>query len=111
MPYHKQALGMDWSELNSGLKILLMSSVKSVAVGALNTGIACFFILKFAAHQSWAKYCLFILNAFWFLAMLLIGLWISRVTNTHTPWPIPAIVLLITLIGFILSFKKVREDE
>lgn len=106
MPYHKQALGMNWAELNSGLKVLLISSVKGLAAGALNTGIACLFMLKFAERQSWSRYCLFILNLFWFLTLLLLALWIKNVTNADTPWPIPAILIIITLIGFIFSFVK-----
>ncbi len=106
MPYHKQAMGLEWSQLNNGLRILLISSVKGLAAGAINTAIACFVLLFFLTDHPYAKYFLLVLSIVWLLPLTIIALWISSETGAHTPWYIPAALIVIVLTGFGFSFRK-----
>ncbi len=106
MPYHHEALGVEWEALSINLKVLLISSVKATAAGFFTTGIACLFLIKFAWRQRWSNYCLLILNVFWLLPLLIIGICIANVTGARTPWPLAATLLLIALTGFFFSMEK-----
>lgn len=107
MPYHHKALGVEWKALSNNLKVLLISSVKATAAGFFNTGIACLFIIKFAWNKRWSNYCVLILNVFWLIPMLTIGIYIANATGARTPWPLSATLLLIPLIGFFNWVNKI----
>jgi len=106
MPYHKQAMGLEWSQLNDGLKILLISSVKGLAAGAINTAIACFALLFFMKDHPFSKYFLLVLSIIWLVPLMLMALWISSVTGADTPWYMPTVLLIIVFTGFGFSFRK-----
>jgi hypothetical protein len=106
MPYHHEALGVEWGALSNNLKVLLISSVKATAAGFFTTGIACLFLIKFTWRQRWSNYCLLILNVFWLLPLIIIGIYIANATGAHTPWPIAATLLLIALTGFFFSVSE-----
>lgn len=114
MPYHQQAIGMKWTELEPGLQVLLNGLIKIAA--------SCFFILgittivlliiPFRKGERWAKWFIPALMFLWLGFGLYVPINIALKTQASTPWPASIVALAITVIAFLLSgvFLNTKEQ-
>ena len=115
MPYHQQAIGRDWTELEPGLQVLLNGFIKIAASGFFILGITIFVIsiIPFRKGERWAKWFIPALT-FLFLGFgLYIPLKIALKTQASTPWFGAAAALVINIIAFSLSgaFSKTKHSD
>lgn len=105
MPYHQQAIGMNWSELGSGLQLLLNGLIKVAASAFFITGISSIILLiiPFRKGERWAIWSVPLIQILFLGFALYIPLTIALKTQASTPWPFSIAALVISIIAFLLS--------
>jgi hypothetical protein len=107
LPYHRQALGLSWSELDPKLQVLILALMKVAGAGFLVTGLTMLFLLMipWRAGENWSIYALPAIS----LCACLGSVYATALVKTKTPGRPPLILsllgLALTAIGFIFSIK------
>ena len=105
MPYHQEAIKIDWNELNSGVQILLHGMVKMVAAGMFVTGIAGMVLLfiPFKRGESWARWALPLGGLIWNIPGLYVTSTIALKTHASTPWQASLVGIVVMIVAFLLA--------
>ena len=105
MPYHQEALGKPWQQLDQNLRVLLIGLMRSVGGGLLATGVsvALLILIPFRAGESWAIYSIPAILLLSAIPALYANTLIRSQTHAHTPFFGTSIVIGLSVIGFILS--------
>jgi hypothetical protein len=115
MPYHQQAIGMQWAEIEPGLQVLLNGLIKIAAAFFFIPGITIIvlLIIPFRKGERWAKWFIPGLSIFWLCFGLYVPINIAIKTNASTPWPASLVGLAITVAAFLFSgaFLKGQPDR
>ncbi len=105
MPYHAEALGLSWSQLEEKMQILILALMRATGGGFLATGLTIFILLiiPFRSGESWAAYAIpaiaLCLSGGTFLATLLV----KTKTPGNPPVFLSFLALALTFTGFIFS--------
>jgi hypothetical protein len=106
MPYHQDALGQNWDQLDKRLQTLLIALMRGVGGAALGASISVMIMLfiPFRAGELWAHYAIPAV----FLITCLPSLYATLLvrTKTHASPPVALFVfgVVLNIGGFILSF-------
>lgn len=105
MPYHQQALGKSWQQLDQNLQVLLLALMRSVGGGSLaaSAGAAVMLAIPFRAQESWAKYTLPVIGLVITVSALYATILVRSRTGARTPVVPNAIAVGLLVIGFALS--------
>ena len=105
MPYHSEALGLSWSELEPQKQILILALMRAAGGGFLATGLAMLILLiiPWRAGYTWSIYAIPAIS----LCNCLGTLYATLLVKTRTPGTPPVrlslLALVLTMIGFIFS--------
>ena len=113
MPYHEQAIGMKWTELEPNLQVLLNGFIKVVAAGFFILGLTSIvlLIIPFRKGERWAKWLIPALGLTWLGFGLYVAINIAINTQASTPWPVGIIVLATTVVAFFLSGALLNSEN
>jgi len=115
MPYHQEAIKMNWEELSTGLQILLQALIKMVAAGFFVTGLSALILLfiPFRRGAQWAHWAIPLLGIVWNGFSLYVTGTVAMKTHASTPWPGAVIGTIFIIVAFILSpgFGKSYRTE
>jgi len=105
MPYHQEAIGMQWIALEPGLQVMLNGFIKVTAAFFLVPGITIIFLLAipFRKGELWAKWFIPGLLCFWLCFGLYVPINIALKTHASTPWQPSVVGLAITVAAFLFS--------
>ena len=112
MPYHQQAIGMNWEDLGSGLQVLLTNLVTLVGAGFFTVALSCLIILliPFRRGELWAKWAvplvLMVSNAF----CLYVTASVAAKTDASPPWQLSIVILIIVLFAYVISPGIKKQD-
>lgn len=97
MPYHSQALSMDWNELDSNLQHLLVAFMRAVSGGYLAVAISTILLQrKFWIHKtSWVPLIIMISG----LVVSSLSIYATMLVRFYTPGKPPT---TLAIVGFIL---------
>lgn len=105
MPYHKEVLGVEWSELEPGIRTMLVGLVNGYGGAHLTAGMALSILLliPFRQGQAWARWALLATG----LPVLASTAWASHhlavVSGAGVPWKGALVLLLLFLTGIALA--------
>ena len=105
MPYHHQAIGVDWEDLGPGLQVMLVNFVNFAGAGFISGSLSCLIMLliPFRRGELWAKRAvpliLMVFNGF----CLYVSVTVAAKTDASTPWPLSIAVIIVILAGYIIS--------
>ena len=105
MPYHSEALGLSWSELEPKKQILILALMRAVGGGFLATGLAMLILLiiPWRAGDTWSIYAIPLIS----ICNCFGTLYATWLVKTRTPGTPPVrlslLALALTMIGFIFS--------
>jgi hypothetical protein len=105
MPYHHEAIGYSWSELEPNFQVLIIALMRAAGGGFLATGLAIFILLMipWRAGDMWANYAIPAIAACTSIGTL----YATQLVKTKTPGKPPVGLSLLaaslTVIGFIFS--------
>jgi hypothetical protein len=105
LPYHAEALGKPWSELEPRLQALILGLMRATGGGMLGGGVsaAILLVIPFRAGESWSVWALPVVGFVTVLPTLYATLLVRSRTGAHAPvWASLAGIGLIA-IGLILS--------
>jgi hypothetical protein len=105
MPYHEEAIGLPWHQLDPRLQTLLLALMRTAGGGLLTGGIsaAVLLLIPFRAGELWARYAIPAIGLVCGLPGLYATVLVRSRTHAHTPVAASAAGIFLLLIGFILS--------
>ena len=105
MPYHTEAIGLSWSDLEANLQVLILALMRAAGGGFLATGLAMLILLIIPgiASDTWSIYAIPSIG----LCTSSGALYATWLVKSRTPGNPPIILslltLILTVIGFIFS--------
>ena len=105
MPYHQQAIKMNWEELGTGQQVLFQALMKMAAAGCFVTGLSTLILLfiPFRRGAPWAHWAIPLLGIVWNGFSLYVTGTVAIKTHASTPWPAAVAGTIFMIIAFILS--------
>lgn len=112
MPYHRQAIGMDFEELSAGVQVLLQALIKMTAAGFFVAGFACLILLliPFRNGAQWAHRSIPLLGIIWNGISLWVTTTVAIKAHAATPWPAAAAGIIVLVIAYCLSPGTAKID-
>lgn len=105
MPYHREALGVSWAELEPGARALLVTLVNGYGSAHLAAGISLGALLLFPLRQghAWARWAILAVG----FPVLAATAWLSNrlaaATGADVPWRGALALLVLFLLGVALA--------
>jgi hypothetical protein len=105
MPYHEEALGKTWRELDPRLQALLLGLMRAAGGGQLAGGLslAILLLIPFRAGDTWSEYAAPVVGLATVLPSLYATVFVRSRTQAHTPVLIAGAGVGLIAIGFVLS--------
>ena len=105
-PYHQQASGIDWSQVQPGLQLVFLAVFKVCGGGVITLSLSMFLMIIFPFikyDHRWSFYAIPICGVVFWSITLATTLYVYSATNAATPW-IPSLSSLVaTILAFIIS--------
>jgi hypothetical protein len=105
MPYHKQALGVDWSRLEPGVRTLLLTFLNGYGSAHFAVGIALFALLVFPLRQGqpWARWAILAIGLPVLGGTAYLSARLAAITGADVPWQGAVFLLMLFIIGVALA--------
>ena len=112
MPYHAEAVGLSWSELEEPFQILFMAGMKIAAFGFLATSCAIGFLqYQFQKNQiTWIPGLILFLGTMSFAGSMSAIIIVKLNTAANPPIALAAIAFALIIFGF-LSNQKIAKNH
>jgi hypothetical protein len=113
MPFHAQAIGKTWTELDRGSQLLIVGLMEVIGAGTLTIGFIVLILLfiPFRRGERWVNWTIFlggiIFSGLCFFATFKVYL----ATNASSPWPLMLIFMVLILMGFLFSLGMEKEKN
>jgi hypothetical protein len=104
MSYHQEALGVGWSQLEPGVRTLLLTLLNGYGSAHFAVGIALGALLLFPLRrgQAWARWAVLAIGLPVLGATAYLSARLAAVTGSNVPWQGAIILLLLLLAGVAL---------
>jgi len=105
MPYHAAAAGVGWPELSPGLRALILALLRVAGGGFLAASAAVLIMILrgFRRGLAWSYWAIPLVGACSSVPTLYATLFLKLRTQAATPWPLPALSLVLLAAGWLLS--------
>jgi hypothetical protein len=105
MPYHADAVKMQWDAVAKEFQILILALMRTCGGGWLATAIGMSFILfiPFRKDLRWANLALLLVGLTAAVPSLIATLLVQFNTTASPPWIVAAISIVLVIIGFFLA--------
>ncbi|MBE7495347.1 MAG: hypothetical protein HS117_10395 [Verrucomicrobiaceae bacterium] len=112
MPYHEEALGRAWTELDPGSQAVLRTLLNGYGSTHLATGLALAILLWALRRraQPWARLAMLAVGLPVFGATAFLSHRLASWTGAQVPWP-GALALLVVFVLGVLLVKPARRDH
>jgi hypothetical protein len=104
MSYHQEALGVGWSQLEPGIRTLLLTLLNGYGSAHFAVGIALGALVLFPLRrrQAWARWAVLAIGFPVLGATAYLSARLASVTGSNVPWQGAIILLLLLLVGVAL---------
>jgi len=106
MPYHAVVAGQSWSDLEPGVRTIILGMLRIIGGGFATYGLALLWLLiPLHAKEPWARWAVLTLSATSILTALYVTISLRRVApHARTPVLPAAVVLALSTAGVAISF-------
>jgi hypothetical protein len=113
MPYHAQAIGKNWAELDRGIQIIILALMGVCGAGAITIGLIVLILLfiPFRRGERWVNWTIFLGGIVYSVLCFIVTFKVYLATNASTPWPGWLISMVLYLLGFLLSLGIEKEEK
>lgn len=110
MPYHKQALGVEWSRLEPGVRVMLVTFVNGYGSAHLAAGIAMTALLLFPLRrrEAWARWTLLAIGCPVLGGTAWLSARLAAATGADVPWQGAVVLLILFVVGIARVDAKRR---
>jgi hypothetical protein len=108
MPYHQQAIGIPWENLDTRMQTLLLTLMRVSGGGMLAVALSVLVLVlgPFREGNVWAIYALPAIGLASGLPILYATIFVRKRTQTSSPVGISAFGVAIVVLGFVLSLCR-----
>jgi hypothetical protein len=108
MSYHREALGVSWSQLEPGVRALLVTFVNGYGSAHLAVGIALIGLLLVPLRQGevWARWAILAVGLPVLGGTAYLSARLATMTGAHVPWQGAVGLLVLFLLGVALADPK-----
>jgi len=108
MPYHKEALGVDWSQLEPGVRTLLMTFLRGYGSAHLAVGIALttLLLIPLRQGQAWARWAILAIGFPFLGATAFLSFRLAMTTGSSVPWQGAVVLLVLFVVGVAVADPK-----
>ena len=113
-PYHAEASGMGWSEIPTGLQLVLMSLIRLAGLGWLVFSLILGFLTVYYYHIRNEIMAYFIIPALiivYFGGVFGITFYVSLQTHANTPWTSSIGIIITDILAFVCSMLSWRLSQ
>lgn len=114
MPYHKQVMGVEWTELTPRCRLLMLTLMKGTGMVGILTAVslAVLLAIPFRKRQRWSRWAILLIGATALVPMLIGAIRLRVNTGAPSPWWASAALLVILCLGFWLTrdFKQAETE-
>ncbi len=114
MPYHAEAVGADWNEVEFRYRVLITALMIVCGGGWLAVIVALFYLL-FGPYRRGvfrASVMIFIIGFCALLPALVATLYVKSHSPAHPPWILTIVLLVVLITGFVISvFDHVKVNR
>ena len=105
MPYHSEAVGLSWSNLDRNLQVLIIALMRAAGGGFLATGLAILLLLiiPWRAGDIWSIYAIPAIGLCTSIGTLYATLLVKTRTPGKPPVRLSLLALILTASGLIFS--------
>jgi len=113
MPYHKQALGSDWSQLEPGARMLLLTLLNGYGSTHFALGIAlgAFLLYPLRRGQRWARWAILATGLPVLAATAFLSHRLASTTSANVPWPGAVGLLSLFVLGVALANPRAQAQQ
>ncbi len=113
MPYHLDAMGLAWGEIQPQMQFMLLSFLRGGGSGAMANGVALMFLLfiPFRNKEDWSRWAILFIGLLASVPMLFIVLEVTFETPASPPLSVVALINVLFVLGFVLSNKLSAESR
>ena len=105
LPFHEEAAGKSWEELNSPLQSVIITILKISGLGFLTVGILLIFfpIVNYFHADPFIKYFIPVISLIYCFGLFLFNFDLFKKTRVKTPWAGSLITMFIILLSMMIS--------
>lgn len=105
LPFHEEAAGKSWNEIEDPLKIIILSFMRISALGFLIISVLLMVcpVVNLFIPNTFYKYSIPVLALIYSLGLLIINYILYKKTNADTPWKGSLYTTFMILSGIIIS--------
>jgi hypothetical protein len=111
MPYHKQAIGKNWAEIERGVQVIILALMEAVGAANLIIGfiVLILLLIPFRRGEAWVNWTIFLGGMVFSGFAFLITLKVHLATNASTPWYLFLLTAVLIILGFSFSLGMKKE--
>jgi len=108
MPYHKEVLGVDWGQLEPGVRTMLVAFINAYGSAHFAVGVALGALVLFPMRQgqAWARWAALGVGLPVVGGTAYIAARLAFVTGAGTPWQGALVLLVLFVLGIMLFQPK-----
>jgi hypothetical protein len=113
MSYHKEAIGVGWTQLEPGVRALLLTLLNGYGSAHLAVGIALSALLLFPLRrgQAWARWAVLAVGLPVLAATAYLSARLGAATGANVPWQGAVALVVLFVAGVALADPKGQSDS
>ncbi len=113
MPYHGQALQLQWSELDGSLQVLILALMDVAGAGWITLGLVIIVLLigPFRSQQRWARFLIPGAIVVFYGPTLMATLNVTNLTPATAPWYGNALAIFAAIAGLAVDAPWISRDR
>jgi hypothetical protein len=107
MPYHKEVLGVDWGQLEPGVRTMLVAFINAYGSGHFAVGISlgALALIPMRQGHAWARWAVLAVGLPMLVTSAYISTYLASLVDEGPPWRGALAMLVVFMLGVAL-FKK-----
>ncbi|MBK8052218.1 MAG: hypothetical protein IPK35_02760 [Saprospiraceae bacterium] len=113
LPYHREAIQMDWTELDSNLQTILLGFMRATAGGLLCSGVLVI-VLQYRFYKQklcWLPVPILLAGLITSLGAVYATALVKFNTTASPPFLLSVLVVLVYILGYFTNKRSINENN
>ena len=110
MPYHKEGLGVEWGQLEPGVRTMLVAFINAYGSGHLAVGIALgvLVLIPMREGHGWARWAVLAVGLPMLATSAYVSSYLASLVDEGPPWRGALTMLVVFILGVVLFERNTR---